>query len=153
MKVCLSSMQRLAFISAILLGVSSCGQDVPKQEQERKEKESALLEKLKGYMADNDARANEVIQELVGYGSPNVVQFFLGNITWRHVEKVNGFEPVEMVRGHPKPISSRYPMLQALLKIENVPLHQCMDALLGNKDRTSKTPCWVKPSSRGPSRP
>jgi hypothetical protein len=132
MKTRLLSVRSFVLASAVLWGMSLYGQetDISKQVLARNKEESALLEKLKEYMQDRDARAEKIIQELAEYGSTNVVQFFFDNISWRPGEVF------ALTRA--RTFDSFFPMLQALLRVENVPLHQCIGALLGSKDETNE---------------
>jgi len=142
MKTRLLSVQTIVLASAVFSGISFYGQelDVPKQVQEKNKEASALLEKLKGYMQDDDIRAprdmQKVIDDLVEIGSTNVVQFFLDNITWKPT-KVNGFYSVETnVRGSVIVTVRQSPMGSALVKIKDVPLCQCLDTLMRSEDGT-----------------
>jgi len=105
---------------------------------------TALLEKLKEYMRDNDPRAYEVMQELIGYASIDVVQFFLENITWKHTLSTdvdvsydisNNETIFDPVLKSPAMISI-VPIVEALFKMNNVPLNLCVNALLEYQDGT-----------------
>jgi len=110
--------------------------------QEKMAKESALLEKLKGYMAEDDSRNRENVKDVIGelwevaeLGSTNVIQFFLNNITWLHSDDALGRN---MIAGGASGSVMRnlgY-MGDVLIQIKDVLLHQCMDALIRSKDGT-----------------
>lgn len=142
MKALLLSMRFLVFASIVLLRMLSHGQtekgslDVQEQGFKGIGKEFSLFEKLKGYIRDNDARAEETVREFDRVGSTNIVQFFLDNITWKHEPKVDGFYRVNTKT---KNIHiPDYPMVQALLRAKDVPLRQCTDTLKEYKDGTMR---------------
>jgi len=109
-----------------------------KQTQDKREEEIALLEKLKGYMRDDDIRAlydmQEVVRKLTEIGSTNVVQFFLDNAIWRYSKQVLFLQGMA---GGGRTVALRLgPMGDALIRMKDVPLRQCVDRLTKSKDGT-----------------
>jgi len=136
----------LVLVNSVFGEVLALGQNVPRQVQDRGNEETILLEKLNGYVRGyNISRpfigitgapkdTGEVVQGLAEIGSTNVVQFFLDNIGWWHsifialdAEETGGSRwgsfPLTLT-GH------------ALLTMKNVPLRQCVDALIKSKEGT-----------------
>ncbi|MCL1921917.1 MAG: hypothetical protein FWG50_12740 [Kiritimatiellaeota bacterium] len=125
MKTRLSFIQALVFTSlSVLYGQEEMGI------QKRNRNETALLEELKEYIKEdksgNDSRVWKIAQELASVGSTNVVQLFLDNIAWKSHEGRR-----DSLRRITPDTPPDYPMYRALLKIKDVPLHQCMVTLKG----------------------
>jgi len=115
--------------------------------QDRNAEETILLGKLKGYVrgygvsqsyntefTEAPKDTGEIVRGLAEIGSTNVVQFFLENISWWHsiLSALDAAETGGSRRGS-------FPLTlagHALLTMKDVPLNQCVAALIKSRDGT-----------------
>ena len=107
--------------------------------------EAVLLEKLKGYVQNYHFEKSydvgviaapedtgEIVRRLAEIGSTNGVQFFLDNISWWH--SMSAVLDTMEVKSSIWASFSLTLMGHALLTMKEVPLRQCMEALIKSKE-------------------
>jgi hypothetical protein len=126
-----ASFNILISVFLVLGEMLSHGQEAPTHVRKENRDEIALLEELKGYIRvdnpSNEPRMLEVIRELTEIASTNVVNFFLGNISWTRFAARRVVSPTTL---NPDTYFPAQPMYDALLKVKEVPLRKCIDVLM-----------------------
>jgi len=110
------------------------------QANNKGEAETILLENLKAYMTD-DIRddwpyMHAIVRKLTEIGSTKTVQFFLDNISWCYSEEAPYVDIDNIFRSIRHRLNRFHVMGDALTKMKDVPLRQCMDTLVKSKDGT-----------------